>query len=447
MTVYKNYIHHLLKNNFKFTDWSVIKMKSKLLSIFLILSVIFSCFGQTLVFAVPPPSKYSNLEQYPQMLKMWYEKNRGNLDLENPQTYNEKIQWLKLWDSTPIKTKLADKYLVKEYIKEKIGEKYVVPLLGVWDKFDDIDFSSLPDKFVLKANHGSGMNITIQNKNNFSKKYVRNKFDKWLQTDYAFNCGFELHYHNIKPKIIAEAYIENNDCDLREIKVLCFSGKPKFFVLIQGKADSKKVELYDRNWNLQPFFYTHPKDDDKLIEKPKNLDEVITLSEKLSEGFSLVRVDFYLPNDGSIKFGELTFTPDSGMMRFKPEFQKYNQLFGDLIVLPKEKYDYRKIFETDDLKQTTNNSNNSKEIVHNTNNSKKVVDNADNSREAANNSNNSKEIVHNANNSRESANNSKKIVDGSDNDDKMKNLTENWMKCLNDDAFLNKIKDTYLKQD
>ena len=158
-------------------------MKSKLLSIFLILSVIFSCFGQTLVFAVPPPSKYSNLEQYPQMLKTWYEKKRGKLNLENPQTYNEKIQWLKLWDSTPIKTKLADKYLVKEYIKEKIGEKYVVPLLGVWDKFDDIDFGALPDKFVLKANHGSNFNLIVTNRTRFDIKKAKISLSKWLEID------------------------------------------------------------------------------------------------------------------------------------------------------------------------------------------------------------------------------------------------------------------------
>ena len=325
-------------------------MKSKFFQIFLIFAIIFSLLGTVIVSAVPPPDKYKDLSKYPQMLKDWYKKRTGGwINLENPQSYHEKIQWLKLWDSTPIKTRLSDKYLVKDYVKQKIGEKYVVPILGVWDKFDDIDFDKLPDTFMLKATHGCGCNIFVSGKAYLDKYLTKDIFDKWLQTDFAFNSGFELHYHNIKPRIIAEEYLENNGAGLIDVKVLCFNGTPKFFVFVREGGKAKKVECYDANWNLQPFLYTHPKNDKNLIKKPDNFSEILELSRKLSEGFSFVRVDFYLLGDGSIKFGELTFTPDSGIMQFSPKCYKYCKILGDLIVLPKEKYDYRKIFEADEI--------------------------------------------------------------------------------------------------
>ena len=325
-------------------------MKSKFFKMFLIFSIVFTFFGTVMVSAAPPPDKYKDLSKYPQMLKDWYKKRTGGwINLENPQNYHEKIQWLKLWDSTPIKNKLSDKYLVKDYDRQKIGEKYVVPILGVWDKFDDIDFDKLPDRFLLKATHGYGCNIFISRKANLDKEQIKGMFDKWLQTDFAFNSGFELHYHNIKPRIIAEEYLENNGAALTDVKVLCFNGTPKFFTFVRGEGKAKKVECYDANWNLQPFLYTHPKNDKDLIKKPNNFSEIYEFSSKLSEGFCFVRVDFYLLDDGSIKFGELTFTPDSGIMHFKPKFCKYAKILGDLIILPKEKYDYRKIFEADEV--------------------------------------------------------------------------------------------------
>ena len=153
--------------------------------------------------------------QYEEELKDWYKRRtKKELDLENPKTFNEKIQWLKLYDSTPIKTKLADKYLVREWVKEKIGEEYLVPLLGVWDKFDDIDFDKLPDKFVLKCNHGCGWNLIVTDKSKIDKVEAKKKFDKWMNTNFAFCNGLELHYKNIQPKIIAEEYLENNGGDL-----------------------------------------------------------------------------------------------------------------------------------------------------------------------------------------------------------------------------------------
>lgn len=141
--------------------------------------------------------------------------------MENPQTFNEKIQWLKLYDSTPEKTFLADKYQVRNYIRQTIGEKYLVPLLGVYSKFDDIDFENLPDKFVLKCNHGSGMNVIVADKSAINKKNLKAKFDKWMRENFGFVKGLQLHYNYIPHKIIAEEYIS----PLTDYKFYCYNGK------------------------------------------------------------------------------------------------------------------------------------------------------------------------------------------------------------------------------
>lgn len=288
---------------------------------------------------------YKNLvpSEYEKELSLWYKKwTKKDLNLKSPQTFNEKIQWLKLYDSTPLKTKLADKYLVRDWVKEKIGEKYLVPLLGVWDNFDEIDFDKLPNKFVLKCNHSAGWNWIVTDKNKFDKTEAKKKFDLWMSKNYAFQFGLELHYKNIKPQIIAEEYLENNNNDLYDYKVWCFNGNPEYIMFLSNRKNSLRMSFYDLDWNLKPFRYSHPQHDEK-IPKPKNLDKMIKLSKKLSEGFPHVRVDFYVLNDGSLKFGELTFTSLSGVCRWNDE--KYNKMLGEKIVLPKEKYDYYRLFE------------------------------------------------------------------------------------------------------
>ncbi|MDQ5983567.1 MAG: hypothetical protein RUMPE_00591 [Eubacteriales bacterium SKADARSKE-1] len=284
-----------------------------------------------------PPDKYS------EELKAWYKRlTKSELNLENPTTYNEKIQWLKLYDSTPIKTKLADKYLVRDWVKEKIGEEYLVPLLGVWDKFDDINFDKLPDKFVLKCNHGSGWNIVVTDKSNFNKAEAKKKFDTWINTNYAFRAGLELQYKNMKPKIIAEEYMENDGGDLYDYKVWCNNGRADFIMYLSNRKNGLKMSFYDTKWNLMPFTYTYPQHEN-LLPKPANLNKILDLATKLSEGFAHARVDFYRLNDGTLKFGEITFTSASGSCKFDPP--EYNKILGDLIELPKEKYDYHKLFE------------------------------------------------------------------------------------------------------
>ncbi|KAL6632501.1 TupA-like ATPgrasp-domain-containing protein [Neocallimastix sp. 'constans'] len=231
----------------------------------------------------------------------WYKKKKKNndFDIENPKTYSEKIQWMKLYDNSSLKTQLSDKYLVRGWINEKIGEKYLIPLLGVWDSFDEINFDLLPD-----------------------------------QINYAFSFGFEFQYLNIQPKIIAEKYIENINGDVDDYKVFCFNGKAESIAVYSDRKTNVKMSFYDLNWNKLDYTSSYPLNKE-MVPKPKNLKLLIELAEKLTEGFPHVRVDFYILNDNTIKFGEMTFSSSSGIGRWKPIQQ--NKIFGDLIKLPPKK--------------------------------------------------------------------------------------------------------------
>ena len=257
----------------------------------------------------------ANPKDYPNILKKWYYKKLGKpLNLENPTTFNEKIQWLKLNDSTPEKTLLADKNLVREYIKEKIGEEYLVPLLGVYSKFDDIDFAALPDKFVLKCNHGSSMNAIITDKSSINIKKLKTKFDTWMRENFGFVKGLQLHYNNIPHKIIAEEYIGTEDDYPDDYKIFCFNGKP---ALIEYETNRKKqvsANFFYTNWQQLNFKYYLPVCN-KEIKKPSKLSKMLEIAKILSKGFKFVRVDLYSQED-KIYFGELTFTPGNGISKF-----------------------------------------------------------------------------------------------------------------------------------
>ena len=280
-----------------------------------------------------------SITDFKKALEIWYRSKTGHLlNLDNPQTYNEKIQWLKLYDSTPDKTRLADKYLVRDWVAEKIGAEYLVPLLGVYDKFEDIDFDKLPNQFVIKCNHGSGYNIIVKDKSQMNIDDIKNKVNQWMCENFAYRYGYELHYRDIEPKIIIEKYIENQGTnDLYDYKFWCFDGKVYYIqFLSERNLDGLKMAFYDKKWNKQNFVYNYPLDT-KNIEKPDNLDEMIKLAEKLSKGFSHVRVDFYRMNDGKLYFGEMTFSSASGVSNWNDE--TINQKFGDLIKLPSKIYD------------------------------------------------------------------------------------------------------------
>lgn len=267
---------------------------------------------------------------YEKYLKKWFLKRTGkHLNLENPQTFSEKIQWLKLYNSTPLKTELADKYKVRNWVKEQIGEEYLIPILGVWQKFEDIDFDKLPEKFVLKANHGCGWNIIVKNKDKFDKEKAKKKFHKWLNTNYASRAGLELHYNDIKPLIVAEQYLETPDGDLKDYKFLCFNGQVKYIWVDKDRQKHHRRNLYDTEWNLLPVKIAYENFTEPCA-KPHNLDKMIEFANKMSKDFAFVRVDFY-EHDNHLYFGEMTFTSGSGVKKFIPE--EYDYKLGEMIDL------------------------------------------------------------------------------------------------------------------
>lgn len=276
--------------------------------------------------------KYMDKDKIPEALCDWYFERTGvELDLENPKTYNEIIQWTKLYDFDDEKCKLVDKHLVRDWVKNKIGEQYLIPLIGKWDKADDIDFDSLPKAFVLKCNHGCGYNIIVKDKDKENIEEIKKKLTTWLHERFAYRYGFEMQYERIKPCILAEEYLENKDEDLYDYKVFCFNGKAKYIMFLSNRKNGLKMQFYDLDWNLQPFVYNYEKKEEP-VERPDNLDELIKCAEVLAEGYVQVRVDFYRLNDGSLKFGEMTFTSSSGMSRWEPK--EYDKILGDMINMP-----------------------------------------------------------------------------------------------------------------
>ena len=258
-----------------------------------------------------------------------------DLNLENPKTFNEKIQWLKLYHHDPLITKCADKYLVREYIKEKIGEEYLIPLLGVWDKVEDIDFDALPNQFVLKINWGCSQNIIVKDKSQFDIEDAKNKLNSWLNPfSNNYYWTYEWSYKNINPKIICEKYIEQMDGNLYDYKVFCFNGKAKYIGLYLNRGTDNFISIfYDTNWKRQNF--TRGKTDTELeIEEPAILDNMLKVSSILANSFPHVRVDFYNIKD-KLLFGELTFYTAAGLGRFEPVEWDYK--FAELLELPKEK--------------------------------------------------------------------------------------------------------------
>jgi hypothetical protein len=278
--------------------------------------------------------KYAPETKYPELLSDWYRSVTGkNLDLIHPLTYNEKIQWLKLYDTTPLKTRLSDKYLVRKWIAEKIGEDYLVPLLGTWDNFDEINFDNLPNQFVLKVNHGSGWLIIVKDKVKFNRGVARQKINSWLNSNFAFCVGMELQYRDIKPKIIAEQYLEDESGNLTDYKFYCFEGKPYFVRIFKdrSKRGGFKDIVYDLNWNPMGLRLSTNHESCAPVKKPEDFQKMIFIANELGSDFHHVRIDLYLTN-GKIYFGEMTFTPASGLSHFEPK--EWNLKLGDMIKLP-----------------------------------------------------------------------------------------------------------------
>ena len=252
-------------------------------------------------------------------------------NLKNPKTYNEKLNWLKLHDKNPIYTRIVDKFEAKEYVKNIIGDQYIIPTLGVWDNFDDIDFDKLPQQFVLKCTHDSEGLVIVKDKDKLDKEMAKNKIESALKQNF-FYIGREWPYKNVKPRIIAEKYMEEHiDGELRDYKFFCFDGEPKaMFVASDRASDNVKFDYFDLNFNHLDIKQKYPHAEQPL-RKPVTFEKMIELSKVLSKGFPHVRVDFY-EVDGQLYFGELTFYHFSGFMPFEPN--KWDKIFGDWIKLP-----------------------------------------------------------------------------------------------------------------
>lgn len=258
------------------------------------------------------------------------------LNLENPLTFNEKLQWLKLYDRNPLYTKLVDKYEVKKYVASIIGEEYVIPTLGVYDKFDDIDFDVLPSKFVIKCTHDSGSVMICKDKSTFDITQAKKYFDKKLNYNYYYNSR-EWPYKYVKPRIIIEEYIVRGGeisgqfLPPEDYKFFCFNGDAKLsFIVMDRFTKNMTVTFFDRDWRKLPFSRKY-KSYDGDISKPKHHDLMVDLSEKLSKNIPFVRVDFFDVGD-RVYFGELTFYPGSGFEPFDP--YEYDKILGDYIKLP-----------------------------------------------------------------------------------------------------------------
>lgn len=266
------------------------------------------------------------------------------LNLDTPQTFNEKLQWLKLYNRKPEYTMMVDKYLVRQYIADKLGEEYLIPLLGVWDDPEDINFDELPDQFVLKCNHNSGLGMCIcRDKSKLDIKKVKRELRKGLKQDY-YLTGREWPYKNVPHKIIAEKYMTDTlgAKDFTDYKFFCFNGHADcVMVCLERSSKDTKYYFFDRDWQLKrinkiglsaPESFTIP--------KPECMDKMFEMAERLSAGFACIRIDLY-QSEGQIFFGEFTFYSDSGFdTDLLPETDEY---FGKLICLKEKNYENNRI--------------------------------------------------------------------------------------------------------
>ena len=251
-------------------------------------------------------------------------------DLKFPKTYNEKMQWLKLHDKREEYTKMVDKYEAKKYVGKLIGDEYIIPTLGVWDNFDAIDFSKLPDQFVLKTTHDSGGVVICKDKNQFNIKSAKKKLEKSLRNNFYY-MHREYPYKNVKPRIIAEKFmVDESGVELKDYKFFCFNGEVKMLFVATDRPLDTRFDFYDEHFNHLPFKQGHPWAI-KEIKKPIGFEKMVELAGVLSKGIPHVRVDFYDIN-GHIYFGELTFFHFSACVAFEPEEWDYK--IGEWLKLP-----------------------------------------------------------------------------------------------------------------
>ena len=270
-------------------------------------------------------------------LKLIYRGRLGKkLNLRKPKSFNEKMQWLKINDRNPLYCELVDKYEVRKYVASVIGINYLIPLLGIYDSFDEIDFNKLPDQFVLKCTHDSGGLVICDSKNAFDYHMARKKITLCMKRNFYYQAR-EWPYKNVKPRIICEKFLQDGVySQLIDYKLLCFNGEVKCIFLISNRfsKDGYNVDVYDMHWNLIPLARRHHPNSREMISKPKSFDLMLVLAKKLTKDFTFMRVDFYDVN-GQLYFGELTLYPGAGFEEFVPEI--YDDILGGWIKLPSSK--------------------------------------------------------------------------------------------------------------
>jgi hypothetical protein len=249
-------------------------------------------------------------------------------DLKTPKTFSEKIQYLKVYGHLERFSKYVDKYDVREFVREKVGAELLIPLVGIYERTDDIDFGSLPNSFVMKATHGSGWNIIVQDKTRLDWNSAIKKMNKWLKKNY-FNKNGESQYKFLKRRILIEKYISDSTGDLKDYKFFCFYGEPQFVQVDGDRFTNHRRDIYDLNWNKLSvrFFYENLPEP---VAQPEKLYDMLQICRKLSREFAFVRVDLYFAY-GRIYFGELTYSPDNGLKPFDPV--RYDQIFGEYLDL------------------------------------------------------------------------------------------------------------------
>ncbi len=265
-------------------------------------------------------------------VKLMYKANfRRSLNLKQPQTFNEKLQWLKLYDRKSEYTTMVDKHSVKNYVANIIGEEYIIPTIGVWDSFEEIDFDSLPEQFVLKCTHDSGGLVICKDKSKLDKSLAEIKIKKSLKTDY-YKHGREWPYKNVPKKVIAEKYmVDESGTELKDYKFFCFDGEVKAMFISTNRGTNQHCDdFYDENFNRIPVRKGHPNSNVQRT-KPETFEQMKALAKKLSADIPHVRVDFYDVN-GKIYFGEMTFFSGGGMVPFVPD--RWDYTFGNWIKLP-----------------------------------------------------------------------------------------------------------------
>jgi len=252
------------------------------------------------------------------------------IDWKNPKTYNEKLQIYKLSKGMENLWPYTNKWEVRKFVKKQLGQKILNKIYGHWENASQIDFSKLPNQFVLRTNHGSGWSIIVKDKNTIDAEEVRNKLNYWLKCNYYDFYGKERQYKLIKPMIFCSKYLADKNGQLMDYKFFCFDGRVHFIQLDIDRYTNHKRNFYDRDWKKLPLSKGPYPNSNKNYLKPGNFTEMIDVAEKLSAKFKHARIDLYNV-DGKIYFSEITFTPDCGLLPFQPK--KYNTIYGELLHL------------------------------------------------------------------------------------------------------------------